>query len=290
MLTELFFIILHLTLFSQIINDLFTPEALSFETKKQNLLLFLLYSCLFYFSFLFHSALEIPFFTLKKLFFSFWTPCVAILLSLVSLFFTGNNLKKIGFILSLTLSPFLFFLVFGIEKFFFPSFNFNGLQLLKAQNPLIGLFLCFLLILKEKKYQWFFFILIITGIGSYNNHRTAFLKKSNPTAHYHIYSPSEFFFEGDYLLSEEENGIYSYSREVEIEEPIFRFTLKPLRNLHRKDRQFTQELISTLDFPILLKEENQITLYDLFRTYRGVCMKLKIGVGGGILSIEGPIF
>ncbi len=290
MLTEAFFITLHLTLFSQLVYDLFSPKGSTLEEKYRNLSVFFLFNCFFYTSFYFHSLIEFYFFSLKKSFFD--TNYLGLVLIIAILFtYTSKNKKgSFHFLSSLFLSPFLFFLFFGQEKYSLFSIPFYGLQLLKSQNPLLTIILSLLLLLRDLKIRWFLCILIVSIFGSYVNNLNVVLQKISPPSIYSRYIPSEFFFTDDYLLIEEEEGVYSHTREEEIEEPIYRFTMKPLRFLTRKERQDIQRIIANMEFPIVLKEESIIYIYELYRSYRGSVFKVIYNTKSGEVKIEGSLF
>ena len=290
MLTEAFFITLHLTLFSQLVYDLFSLKGTTLEEKYRNLSVFFLFNSFLYTSFYFHSLIDFYFFTLKKSFFD-TNYLGLILLITILLSYTSKDRKgSFHFLCSLFLSPFLFFLFFGQEKYSLFSFSFYGLQLLKSQNPLLTIIFSLLLLLRDIKIRWFLCILIVSIFGSYVNNRKAVLHKISPLSIYSRYIPSEFFFTDDYLLIEEEEGVYSHTREEEIEEPIYRFTMKPLRFLTKRERQDIQRIIANMEFPIVLKEESTIYIYELYRSYRGSIFKVIYNTKNGEVKIEGSLF
>jgi hypothetical protein len=290
MLTEAIFIILHLTLFSQLINDLVSFERLSFKEKQQNISVFFLFSTFFYSSFYLHSLIELYFFSYKYYIFSHYSLLVIILICFLLFVVFTEKTKSILFISSLLFSPLLFFLIFGSEDFTFFDYSFKGFNLLKPQNPILTLIFSLLLLPRDSKVKWFLFLLVITLLKTYSNHKIAEFKKFQNNSIYSKYSPSEFFLNDDYLLCEEEEGIYSYIRSTEIDEPIYKFTLKPLRHLPLKDRQPIQDLIVNFEFPIVIKEENTIYIYDLYRTYRGRTLKVSYDFKKEEIKVEGPLF
>jgi hypothetical protein len=290
MLTEAFFITLHLTLFSQVIYDLFSPKGSTLEEKYRNLSVFFLFNSFLYASFYFHSLIDFYFFSLKKSFFDTNYLGLYLLISIFLSYISKDRKGSLHFLSCLLLSPFVFFLFFGQEKFSLLSNSFNGLQLLKSQNPLLTIIFSLLLLLRDFKIRWFLCILIVSLLGSYVNKRKSVLHKISPPSIYSKYIPSEFFFTDDYLLIEEEEGVYSHTREVEIEEPIYRFTMKPLRYLTKKERQDIQRIIADMEFPIVLKEESRIYIYELYRSYRGSIFKVIYNIESGEGKIEGSLF
>ena len=290
MLTEAIFIILHLTLFSQLFNDLISFESLSFKEKQQNISVFFLFSIFFYSSFYLHSLVELYFFSYKYIIFSHYSLLVIVLICFLLFVFFTNKTKSILFISSLLFSPLLFFLIFGSEDFTFFDYSFKGLNLLKPQNPILTLIFSLLLLPRDTKVRWFSFLLIVTILKTYSNHKALELKKFQNNSLYSKYSPPEFFFSNDFLLSEEEEGIYSYIRSTEVEDPIYKFTLKPLRHLPLRERQPIQDLIVNFEFPIVIKEDNIIFIYDLYRTYRGRIFKVSFDIKRGEIKVEGPLF
>ena len=290
MLTEAFFITLHLTLFSQLIFDLFSFKGSTLEEKYRNLSVFFLFNSFLYASFYFHSMIDFYFFSLKKSFFDTNYFGLFFFISIILSYISKDRKGSFHFLCSLFLSPFVFFLFFGQEKYSLFAISFNGLQLLKSQNPLLTIIFSLLLLLRDFKIRWFLCVLIVSILGSYVNNRKSVLHKISPPSIYSRYIPSEFFFTDDYLLIEEEEGVYSHTREEEIEEPIYRFTMKPLRFLTKKERQDIQRIIANMEFPIVLKEESTIYIYELFRSYRGSIFKVVYNTKNGEVKIEGSLF
>jgi hypothetical protein len=290
MLTEAFFIPLHLTLFSQLVCDLLSIHNSSLEEKYKNLTVFFLLNCLLYGSFYLHSLLDLYFFFLKTYFFDLRVPFFLMILSLTLSFFSKNRGKSLPFLISLFLSPYIFFYLFGIERFFLFSNQISGLQLLKAQNPFLTILFSLLLLVQDLKWRWFLCLLILSLLGTYVNNRKNVLQNLSPPYIYSKYVPSEFFLSDDYLLIEEERGIYSHTREIEREEPIYRFTMKPLKNLSQKERFPIQSIVTHMEFPIILKEDSIIYIYDLHRTYRETPLKVVYDLKNGRLKIEGSLF
>ncbi len=290
MLTEAFFIPLHLTLFSQLVYDLLSIQNHSLEEKYKNLTVFFLFNSFLYASFYLHSLLDLYFFSLKTFFFDLRVPLSLLLSTLLLSFFTKNNRKSIPFLISLFLSPFLFFFLFGIERFTFFSNQIFGLQLLKAQNPFLTILFSLLLLLQDLKWRWFLSLLILSLMGTYVKNRKSVLRNLSPPHVYSKYVPSEFFFSDDFLLIEEERGVYSHTREEEREEPIYRFTMKPLKDLSQKERLPIHIILSYMEFPIILKEDTVVYIYDLHRTYRETPFKVIYDLKSGGLKIEGCLF
>ncbi len=290
MLTEAIFIILHLTLFSQVINDLLSIKLLSFKEKQQNLSVFFLFSTFFYSSFYLNSLIDLNLFTYKYYIFSHFSLLVVSSICFLLFVFFPDKTNPILFISSLLFSPLLFFYFFGLEEFTFFDYSFKGLNLLRPQNPLLTLIFSILLLPRDLKIKWFLFLSILIMLKTYFNYKVVELRKSIQNSVYSSYSPASFFLSGDFLLNEEEDGIYSYTRILEIDEPIFKFTLKALRYLPIKDRQPIQDLISRFEFPLVIKEENTIYIFDLYRIYQGKTLKVSYDLKREDIKIEGPLF
>ena len=109
MLTEAFFITLHLTLFSQLVYDLFSPKGTTLEEKYRNLSVFFLFNSFLYTSFYFHSMIDFYFFTLKKSFFDSNYLGFILLIAILLSYTSKDRRGSLHFLCSLFLSPFLFF-------------------------------------------------------------------------------------------------------------------------------------------------------------------------------------
>lgn len=290
MLTEAFFLLINLTLFSHLLSELFTTSS-SFKNQRQNIFFFFLLNLLFLSTFFLHGYLDFSYFDLKEFFFQISTGFLAIFLSIF--IFVSKNLKfsTLGFSLGLFFGPFSFFLLFGVESFGFGGSTYEGLQLVKSQNPILAFLFSGILFFRDKNIRWFLVLLLITSLASYSKHRISLLERQAPQHIYSRYSPPEFFLSGDFLLVEEENGVYSYVRETEVDEPIYRFTMKPLRYLKRSERQYTQNLVSKLSFPVVILENKEVIyIAELFRTYKGIPMQIRVRKGKSGLELEGPLF
>lgn len=274
-------------MFSLLFSELFS-RTIPFKIQRQNTIYFLMVNTLFISTFFFHEALDFPLFKLKDLFFQLGTGLFLIILSIGIFFIKHGNFRSLGFSMGVFFSPFCFFLFFGIESFQFGNESFTGLQLLKSQNPILGISFIFILFFRDKKIQWFLLLLMITSLASYSKHRVTLLNALAPGHIYSRYSPAEFFWEGDFLLVEEENGVYSFVRERDEGDPIYRFTMKPLRYLKRPERQETQSFVERFSFPIVLKEGKEIWVYELYRNYRGIPMKVRFGAEKK--EVSGPLF
>ena len=51
-----------------------------------------------------------------------------------------------------------------------------------------------------------------------------------------------------------------------------------------------QRIISNMEFPIVLKDESTIYIYELYRSYRGSIFKVIYNTKNGEIKIEGSLF
>ncbi|MCB1141161.1 MAG: hypothetical protein H7A24_01800 [Leptospiraceae bacterium] len=260
-------------------------------TEKIPRILFVFsYFSAFYLFFSLQKLSDTLFFQIKTHFFSEIYPLGALGVLLVLTLLSGKNLKTILFTAVLLLSPLIFFLFFGIEKFTYWNWEFFGFSLLKSQNPLIFIPLMVIFIIPDWKIQlgiFVFFFFVLFGVITSDK---SFLSEKPEKVIYSKYIPPEFFWEGSSLLVEEDLGVYQHFRKKPIEEPILKFTMKPLRKLSLQERIKVQKWVSQFEFPIVLKDEEKITVFDVFRSYQGVVFQIEYNYKTGDTVIKGPIF
>jgi len=287
---EPFYLVCNLTVFSTLILQLIPNKKESFKSKFKIFSLYLLFFCLFYifFSGQRNSINGIIFW--KSLLFSHWFILFIIGISLATFFLVKKNFfLTLKLVLPLS-GCFIFFLFFGQEKFQIFHWSFSSLGLLKSQNPVLFVVGFPLLWIPFYKLRTFTILVLGIFLAIYTQQLKQELFKKLETARYYKYIPPEIFFSGYAILKEEEMGVYEFLRPTEVEEPIYKFTMKPLRKLSLSDRLLIQEIISSLEFPIVIFQENKIYIYELYRSFRGNSLKIIYSVDSRKVEIEGPLF
>lgn len=272
---ETFFVSLNLSIFGGV---LWLSIASEETNLKQRLSVFLIYFCFFLFL---TTILTIQddfhtFYLLKKFFFSEKILLIFILCFLLLFIFP----KKKDFIWILVLPSitwFLFFLFFGRENFRILNIKVSSLNLFQAHNPI--LFCSFFPLMFLSKRIWIITLFILTiGIQFiYCLYDRKNLETKLPSFFiYYKYSSPEFFLSNSFILVEGERGIYEFIRKENISEPIYKFTMKPLRYHTIYERQYAQWLVQEFEFPIVLRENDIIVVYELFKSYRGNSFRVEI--------------
>jgi hypothetical protein len=291
MIIEAIPIILNLSFFSLYLLDILLKNFQKINEKIPRILFFLFYFGVFYLFFHLQTVSISLFFDLKKFFFGNIYICISFIVLAIG-FFTNSNQKQFyRYAISLMWGPYLFFLLFGEENYTFLNFEFNGLHLLKAQNPIIFLAISLLLYLHNYKAQLSIgalFIIMNIGLNQLDIKQLDSLVESNIV--HKKYIPAEFFWEGTALLIEEEMGIYSFVRNHPKEEPIYKFTMKPLRYLKLDERLFAQYWVDKFEYPIVLKNEETISIYELSKSYSGSYFKIEYNYKTGEKWMKGPMF
>ena len=102
--------------------------------------------------------------------------------------------------------------------------------------------------------------------------------------------PFEYFLKGHSLFIEESSGVYTHKIDAQEDEVLYKFTMRPVKNIKPALRQNIQKIVSKLEFPIVLKEENVITILELSRTYRGETFRVVLNLETETWKLEGPLF
>lgn len=231
------------------------------------------------------------YFSVKQ--FLFAEKCLILPLSVLGIFwfFWKDYREKILILVIPFLSWYLFFLLFGREKFSFGSWNFFGFHLFQAQNPI--LFTCFFpFLFITRRFILLPSFLVLLGfsfIYSYYD-KLKLQNKLSITPVYIKYSSCDFFLSGSFLIVEEERGVYFFIRHENVSEPIYKFTMKPLRYLSIYERLYVQKLVQEFQFPIVLKEEETILIYEMYKNYRGEFFKVEFNFYELTGKVKGPIF
>jgi hypothetical protein len=289
-MTEAIYLLFNLTCFSLILwNALSFRREEPLEKLKMAGLYFLIHLG-FYLSFYTQKSVATKFFNWKLLLFSHWFLLFLVLLGIGIFFLVRKSIVPFWMYISPFLSFFIFFIFFGMETFHFFGKEFGSLSFLKAQNPLIGISFIGLYWIPFWKIRLPLFFVFLIAIGVYTERlKSELLEKLDDPFHYR-YLPPERFFSGHALLQEELHGVYHFLRPIELEEPIYKFTMKPLRKLAWKDRLFIQETVNHLEFPILIKEEGIVSIYEMSRSFQGNTFRAMYIIETGEARIEGPLF
>lgn len=287
--SEVFFVSLNLSTFGASFWRIFSKSN---PTFKQKTFVFLLYFLFYLFIVLVLSIqtdLKI-YMSLRNFFFS---EKVLILFGLFFLltFLLDFNRKNLALLNTPLLAWFLFFLIFGREFFYFGNWKLESLNLFQAQNPILFCLFFPLIFLPNRIFAIVLFtgILISSGIYYYYDKEKLAKKQSKPYI-YSKYSSSEFFLSGSFILLEEERGVYEFIRKENVSESIYKFTMKPLRYLNIYERQLAQSLIEEFFFPIILRENDKIVIYEMFRIYKGNLLRIEIDRFSLDGEIKGPKF
>ncbi|MCX7999229.1 MAG: hypothetical protein N3A69_09820 [Leptospiraceae bacterium] len=171
----------------------------------------------------------------------------------------------------------LFFLLFGRESFEVGTLKIKSINLFQAQNPILSCLFFFLLFIPKRITTIIIFSGILIFQLSYYYYDKVRLEKQLPESFiYYRYSAPEFFLSGSFIIFETERGIYEFLNKENVSEPIYKFTMKPLRYLNIYERLFVQRLVEEFEFPIVLRENDNIVVYEMFKSYKGNLFRVEI--------------
>lgn len=291
MITEAISITLNLGCFTSLIWSMFIFKNANTITKIKALLLFLCFSLFFYFFFsIIFKFNEIKFFEIKEIYFSH-TFVYIFICSILFIFFLVD--KKYVLFVTIScffLSPYVYFLIFGIEKYLIFDFEIRSLSLLKAQNPLIFISCLFIYFLRWFKVQFILFFLILIILNYSIHTRKITLSTREKETVYSMYVPYEYFFSNDLKISELKKGLYTIKSGESSDKLLFRFSLWNIKNLKREHRQKIQFFISVMNFPVLIDKDSEILMYDLARSYNKNMLKLIYNKKKDKIKVTGPLF
>jgi hypothetical protein len=294
----------NLGLFACLVWSIFTFQNIRLVEKIKKIPIFLGFAFLFYSIFYFSSLFDTKLFDFKTVYFNGYTILFQLIVISCLLFISKRSLDFHAPILSIFISPYIFFLLFGMEEFSFWENKFSSYSLLKTQNPIIGLSCLPVLFIKPIKVQVPMLLLSIGILFYYINPLKEFPFSEVKNLHYK-YIPHEFFLKDNSYLFEENSGIYTEKKEDE-DDKLYKFTMKPIKKINLPLKQDLQYLISSFEFPIILAEGETITILELARNYNHTVFKVifhikhdanqieviggKVGLDTAKVTIEGPIF
>lgn len=302
MLLEAISFSFNLGIFTALIWNFFSFQDKRLVDKIKTLPIFIAFGILFYSIFYISTFFSIRFFELKSLYFNGYTLLIALFAISLNLYLS-RALASTAWIASILIAPYLFFLFFGFEEFSFFETKIQSYSLLKTQNPMIGLTCIILYLIKPVKVQIPIFLIAIGYLFYYITPFKEFPYTEIKTLH-SKYIPHEFFLQEKSYLFEENSGIYTEKKENE-DDKLYKFTMRPLKKINLPLRQTIQFLISNFEFPILLSDENSITLIEMARSYNDTFFKVVfytqkksseievIGndqVESATIELEGPLF
>ena len=145
MIVEAITFSINLSIFSCLFWSIVTFQNIRLIEKIKKFPLFIFFSILFYATFYLSSFSHTKFFEFKSIYFSWYTILIQIVFLISVLVFSKKPFLIHAPLLSVVLSPYFFFLVFGFETFHLWEDDFPSCSLLKAQNPIIGTVGLFLL-------------------------------------------------------------------------------------------------------------------------------------------------
>lgn len=279
---EFYFFCFNFSLFSSLFYSFFEKNRLQFNLKF--FIQVLLFSILFYFICKYSSSFGIELYDLKRKIFNYNYLFIFGIFFSLSYFFL-NKENSILFKISLTsISFYTFFYFFGMEELKILDQNFESLHLLKAQNFLIGSVSFVLIMLPSRSFRFLLCILIL----SFLIYTVSEKKRANFNEVHQTYIPFEFWNDEQYLI-EEENGVY-VQKEKDKDDVYFRFTFKliPKENLELKQKILYY--ISNFEFPILIKEDGFLILYELKRSFKNENQKVIFDLNTNSTKLEGPLF
>lgn len=287
---EPMYLIPNLTVFSGILWTLLPQETENFLEKLKVLGIYGLFYCFLYLFFFTQRNSITGFFLWKHLFFSHWYLLFLLIFGSGIFFLVKKNLSLFWQIFVPLLSFALFFLCFGQEKFQFFSWKFGSLGFLKSQNPILWMIGFPLFWIPYYKIRIPIFLILGIGLVVHTGNKKEKLMEKLEESRFYRYIPAESFFSGNAILREEEMGVYHFIRPVEVEEPIYKFTMKPLRKLVLSERRLIQEIVDRFEFPILIKRDNQVFIYELSRSFKGSTLQVIYSIDTGHVKLEGPLF
>lgn len=290
MAVEFLLFSLNLGLFTALVWNILSLKSIKLSEKIPKIILFLIFGSLFYLVFFINSYIESQFFALKEYFFNLLILSGILSFLAVIMIVFRLSYKAIILIMSFFLGPYLFFLLFGVEDFHLVGDKLQGLSLLKTQNPIIFLVCLFILVLKWNKIQIPLFLgsLLFLYLQVKPLQDKA-LAENAENVHFRLI-PFESFLKGHSLFIEESSGIYTHKIDAQEDEILYKFTMRPVKNIKPVLRQNIQKIVSKLEFPIVLKEENVITILELSRTYRGETFRVVLNLETENWKLEGPLF
>jgi hypothetical protein len=304
MLLEAISFSFNLGIFTCLFWNLFSFQNKRLIDKLKKIPVFLGFSLSFYSLFYLSSRFDTKLFQFKVIYFNGYTILSLFVLIGVVIYVSKKSFDFYAPLLSILLSPYIFFLLFGFEEITFGEIKIISYSLLKTQNPMIGLSCLLLLFIKPIKIQIPALILSIGFLFYQINPLKEFPFPEIKTLHYK-YIPHEIFLKENAYLFEENSGIYTEKKEAE-DDKLYKFTMKPIKKINLPLKQDLQYLISSFEFPILIAEGDTITVLELFRSYNHSVFKVifhiqqpnkQIEVIGGeagfdtaTVQIEGPIF
>lgn len=260
----------------------------SFQDKKlveklKRLPLFIAFGFLFYSIFYISTLFSTRFFELKSIYFNAYT-ILFFLLAVSLLLYLAKSFSLAASLASLLIAPYIFFLLFGFEEFTFSENKIYSYSLLKTQNPMIGLISLCLILIKPVKIQIPLFAIAVGYLFYIILPLKEFPYPEIKILHYK-YIPYEFFMEEKSYLFEENSGIYTEKKEG-VDDKLYKFSMKSLKKINLPLRQTIQYLISSFDFPILLSDENSITLIEMSRSYNDTFFKVVFHINKNPVGIE----
>ncbi|MCB1176823.1 MAG: hypothetical protein KDK36_04495 [Leptospiraceae bacterium] len=291
MIREAFLIILNLSFFSISLIIIFSFWKIKFSEKLISLVILLLFHSFFYLLVYSNTGNEESYLKTKEFFLGNKILILGVVITSLFAYLFRKDKKWVLVIAVCIFSTYIFFLFFGLEKLSFLHLEFESFKLLKAQNPFIllgGLIIFFIPMVNLSRVS---FVLLWIGLISFFYSEKKFLEQSINLEIFHIkYIPHEFFWRGNAFLYEENLGVYDFKRKYPVEEPLYKFSMKPIRRVERKDRQAVQNFVTRMEFPIVIKDEKIITIYEFYRTFLGETFRGVYNIETGIMKIEGPLF
>ncbi len=279
---EIYFFCFNFTIFS-FLGFSFFERNIDFGNRIKLFFQIIFFSILFYLFFKNSDFFGLELIALKKSFFNIKYLIVLFLFAILFYFFLNKENSTLFKILYVPSSIYIFFYLFGVEEFFFTE-KIESLQLLKTQNLFIGFFSFLLILIPSRSIRFLVFTLTLFLLYYLISEQ----KKINFSEIHQTYIPNEFWKDQAFLV-EEENGIYIL-KQNEKDDQYFKFSIKqiPLENPNIK--KLAEYYISNFEFPILIREENFLIIYELKRSFKTENFKVVLNLNSNQKKIDGPIF
>lgn len=300
MFSEFLYLSINLGSFACLLWDILSMEPNDWNRKLKNLIYFILSSMILYLLVYTISQSDENIIHIKKALFGEVTFLIVLFVVVANISLLWRKHFYYPFTIAITSSPYLFFSLFGFEKFSVFGSELNSFSLLKVQNPLIFLFFISLYLIQFKKVQ---IILLSLGIISLLNYTTNRKKVFNIEEKnvFSKYIPYEFFFDRDGFVLESppdlENktelrgGLYVEKRSDSPEaDRLYQFNLRSIRKLENKHRQKIQMFVSMMDFPIVVNDNGMVTISDVYRSLEDQKFKIILDTKTEKIQMLGPLF
>jgi hypothetical protein len=300
MVSEFIYIGVNLGTFTTLVWNLVSVQPNSVFARLKSLFFFIFCYMGFYLFFYSFSQNGLFLFSLKIFFFKYLFLLSLFVLLFYLIFVIFQKVSYYPILVAGVLGTYLFFLFFGLETLYLWNFSLSSYSLLKAQNPMIATAAIFFLFLPKKSVQWVLFFVAMVGLFFYSSNRKKGYVTEDKSIFYR-YIPFEFFLDGDSFILEappegesnrdQKGGLYIEKRSNFPEaDRLYQFNLRSIRKVMNPCRAKIQRVVSHLEFPIVIKNKNIVSIFEVHRTFREVQFTIYMEVEKCEAKINGPIF